>query len=87
MVRFYGRIKGVAEATLDQTVTDLLRRLGLSDQDAGKPVGTYSGGMKRKPGLGRKSPWWVTVVGHRGGPWADWVKQLSIKFIAYHKQQ
>ena len=50
LVRFYGRIKGVAEDKLDKTVLDLMTRLGLSEQDAMKPVGTYSGGMKRKPG-------------------------------------
>lgn len=50
LVRFYGRIKGVAEDKLDKTVMDLMVRLGLSEQDAMKPVGTYSGGMKRKPG-------------------------------------
>lgn len=50
LVRFYGRIKGVAEDKLDKTVMDLMLRLGLSEPDAMKPVGTYSGGMKRKPG-------------------------------------
>ena len=29
---------------------NLLHRLGLSDEDARKPVGTYSGGMKRQLG-------------------------------------
>lgn len=57
-LRFYGRIKGVAEDKLDKTVMDLMVRLGLSEQDAMKPVGTYSGGMKRKLSVG------IALIGH-----------------------
>lgn len=51
-LRYFGRIKGVPEVDLDSTVMNLLHRLGLSDEDARKPVGTYSGGMKRKLSVG-----------------------------------
>jgi len=51
-LRFYGRIKGISEIELDKTVMNLLDRLGLSVEDAGKPVSTYSGGMKRKLSVG-----------------------------------
>ena len=53
LVRYFGRIKGVPEADLDTTAITLLRRLGLSEEDAGKLVGTYSGGMKRLLGVKR----------------------------------
>jgi len=48
---FYGRIKGVPEASLESTVDALLFRLGLDGADT-KVTGQYSGGMKRKLSLG-----------------------------------
>lgn len=49
---FYGRIKGVPEAELNDKVNSLLFRLGLEPADADKPSSTYSGGMKRKLSVG-----------------------------------
>eukprot|EP00928_Gymnodinium_smaydae_P046455 TRINITY_DN30952_c0_g1_i1.p1 TRINITY_DN30952_c0_g1~~TRINITY_DN30952_c0_g1_i1.p1 ORF type:complete len:1357 (-),score=249.72 TRINITY_DN30952_c0_g1_i1:38-4018(-) len=47
---FYGNIKGVSKEGLEETVDDLLTRLGLNEA-ADKPTETYSGGMKRKLSL------------------------------------
>jgi len=55
---FYGRLKGVPEATLASTVNVLLQRLGLEVFDADKPAEQYSGGMKRKLSLG------IALIGH-----------------------
>jgi len=48
---FYGRLKGLAGEGLHAAVDGLLQRLGFDAKDAGKPSGTYSGGMKRKLSL------------------------------------
>lgn len=48
---FYGRIKGVPEASLGSIADALLLRLGLDRSDAMKASSTYSGGMKRKLSL------------------------------------
>merc|ERR1719203_1481503 len=45
---FYGKVKGVPLEGLAARVDSLLYRLGLEASDADKPVGQYSGGMKRK---------------------------------------
>lgn len=45
---FYGRIKGVPEGALFETVDRLLNRLGISKEDGTKISKMYSGGMKRK---------------------------------------
>jgi len=55
---YYGRLKGVPEATLASTVNLLLQRLGLEVFDADKPAKEYSGGMKRKLSLG------IALIGH-----------------------
>eukprot|EP00808_Paulinella_micropora_P004266 g38508.t1 len=44
---FYGRVRGVPEDRLQDMVTHLIDRLNLTLY-AGRPVGTYSGGNKRK---------------------------------------
>jgi len=49
---FYGRIKGVPEAQLNDKVNTLLTRLGFEDADKDKIVKTYSGGMRRKLSVG-----------------------------------
>eukprot|EP00931_Biecheleriopsis_adriatica_P084220 TRINITY_DN5797_c0_g1_i2.p1 TRINITY_DN5797_c0_g1~~TRINITY_DN5797_c0_g1_i2.p1 ORF type:complete len:1395 (+),score=291.85 TRINITY_DN5797_c0_g1_i2:23-4207(+) len=48
---FYGRIKGVPEASLAATADALLHRLGFDSSDGKKQTSTYSGGMKRKLSL------------------------------------
>lgn len=48
---FFGRIKGVPEATLSRKVDDLLYRLGLNREDSNRKSTEYSGGMKRKLSL------------------------------------
>mmetsp|Transcript_29626 Transcript_29626/g.98150 ORF Transcript_29626/g.98150 Transcript_29626/m.98150 type:complete len:1380 (-) Transcript_29626:112-4251(-) len=55
---FYGRVKGVPERALAQTVDTLLRRLGLDGADGAKQASKYSGGMKRKLSLG------IALIGH-----------------------
>jgi ABC-type multidrug transport system ATPase subunit len=55
---FFGRVKGVPEASLAITVDNLLRRLGLNPFDAKKKAGEYSGGMKRKLSVG------IALIGH-----------------------
>jgi len=55
---YHSRLKGVAEADIEETVDTLLARLGLEPSDARKRAGTYSGGMKRKLSVG------IALVGH-----------------------
>jgi len=55
---FYGRLKGVREAALPQTVDRLLHRLGIEREAGVRPASTYSGGMRRKLSLG------IALIGH-----------------------
>lgn len=55
---YYGRIKGVPEKELKDTVHRLLQRLGLSPEDAKKATSRYSGGMKRKLSVA------IALIGH-----------------------
>ncbi|OLQ04316.1 Elongation factor G [Symbiodinium microadriaticum] len=56
--KYYGRIKGVPEKELKDTVHRLLQRLGLSPEDAKKATSRYSGGMKRKLSVA------IALIGH-----------------------
>ena len=47
---FFGRVRGIAPASLRIRCRDLIEQVGLS-RHADKPCGTYSGGNKRKLSL------------------------------------
>ncbi|CAE7537317.1 ABCA3 [Symbiodinium natans] len=55
---YYGRVKGVPEVELKDTVHRILQRLGLLPEDAKKAVSRYSGGMKRKLSVA------IALIGH-----------------------
>jgi len=48
--RYIGRLYGLKEQTITEQAGDLLQRLGLI-QHAGKRIGRYSGGMKRRANI------------------------------------
>jgi ABC-2 type transport system ATP-binding protein len=48
---FYGRLYGLPKREIVRKTRDLARRLGLSEIDLKRKVGTYSGGMKKKLAL------------------------------------
>lgn len=50
LVRFYGRMCGVARAVVDERVEDTLKLVGM-EAAAGRRVGTYSKGMLQRIGL------------------------------------
>lgn len=49
-LRFYGRLTGMSQSELDQTIPALLDRMGLADA-ADRKVGTFSKGMNQRLGL------------------------------------
>jgi ABC-type multidrug transport system ATPase subunit len=61
-LRFFGLMKGVPEARVDQTVDALLQRLGIETKDRDKVTQQYSGGMKRKLSLGIALIGWNSVL-------------------------